>query len=26
VREIEAAFDINICAKLFDAIEKRLSA
>lgn len=26
VREIEAAFDVNICAKLFDAIEKRLSA
>lgn len=25
VREIEAAFDINVCAKLFDAIEKRLS-
>jgi glutathione synthase len=24
VREIEAAFDINICSKLFDAIEKRL--
>jgi glutathione synthase len=24
VREIEAAYDINICAKLFDAIEKRL--
>ena len=24
VREIEAAFDINICEKLFDAIEKRL--
>jgi glutathione synthase len=24
VREIEAAFDVNICAKLFDAIEKRL--
>ncbi|WP_026377444.1 glutathione synthase [Aestuariibacter salexigens] len=23
VREIEAAYDINICAKLFDAIEKR---
>ena len=25
VREIEAAYDINICAKLFDAIEKRLN-
>ncbi|MDT0593461.1 glutathione synthase [Glaciecola petra] len=25
VREIEAAFKINICAKLFDAIEKRLN-
>lgn len=25
VREIEAAYDINICAKLFDAIELRLS-
>ncbi|WP_100643066.1 glutathione synthase [Alteromonas facilis] len=25
VREIEAAYDINICAKLFDAIEKRIS-
>ncbi len=24
VREIEAAFPVNICAKLFDAIEKRL--
>ncbi len=24
VREIEAAYSINICAKLFDAIEKRL--
>jgi glutathione synthase len=24
VREIEAAFDVNICSKLFDAIEKRL--
>ena len=24
VREIEAAYDINICSKLFDAIEKRL--
>lgn len=24
VREIEAAYNINICAKLFDAIEKRL--
>jgi glutathione synthase len=24
VREIEAAFDINICSKLFDAIELRL--
>ncbi len=24
VREIEAAYDINICAQLFDAIEKRL--
>lgn len=26
VREIEAAYDINICEKLFDAIEKRLAA
>lgn len=25
VREIEAAYDINICGKLFDAIEKRLN-
>ena len=25
VREIEAAYDINICAKLFDAIERRLN-
>ena len=25
VREIEAAYDINICAKLFNAIEKRLT-
>lgn len=25
VREIEAAYNINICAKLFDAIEKRLN-
>lgn len=25
VREIEAAYDINICAKLFDAIETRLA-
>ena len=24
VREIEAAYNVNICAKLFDAIEKRL--
>jgi glutathione synthase len=24
VREIEAAYPVNICAKLFDAIEKRL--
>ena len=24
VRELEAQFDINICARLFDAIEKRL--
>ncbi|MBC3767667.1 glutathione synthase [Neptunicella marina] len=24
VREIEAAYDINICAKLFDAIERRV--
>ncbi|MBT0585498.1 glutathione synthase [Alteromonas oceanisediminis] len=26
VREIEAAYNINICAMLFDAIEKRLSS
>ncbi len=26
VRELEAAFDINICAMLFDAIERRLQA
>ncbi len=25
VREIEAAFDVNICGKLFDAIEKRIA-
>lgn len=25
IREIEAAFDINICAKLFDAIERKIT-